>query len=448
MKWRVSVALLISILVVSCTANIRPAETAPKSQPTTDNSLTTPEASAVGIPISTLNTLREIKWNIYDPDPQHLWNRLFQQFFARTASTGSEYGWDSIDPLLWPDTTYLLDGPSYQKAIQLLDEFLSARGEDRISNPIKRAMFQQDMWAVFDWLTFGYGGYPSDHPTQRKELENRIAQVIRRAALSKQEIQTLPDNYYAAMRSGSFLPYFQSNQPSAPFLPADLYLPDSGWVCIGRQGGPIATTHTQEFPFLGRSVFLVYLRVPGGKDATLSFVNALLTQSSPNLPDDTEVALVRRALLIDKEGEIIFSPLVLSVQVRHFKTYEAQFFYEYQTSRPLLFANVSGGFESVDKEIMLFSSQGDVFQFGNGDIQEAKIPSACTGCHIDELQGISGTTSILSYSRKRFPLPGNENPTLVETTPELEAQMVITWKQNHQTWQVLNTLIKELHWVG
>jgi hypothetical protein len=421
---------LMILLFIGCTTNL------PSKPPDTTTTVQVNTAYP---------TAERTTWSVYDPDADHLWNRVFRQLYQRVAANGEEYGSYELDPLLWPDTTYLLDGQSYQKAVQLLDEFLSSKGEDLISDPLKRAMFQQDLWAVFDWLTFGYSSYPSDHSAQRKELEYRIAQVIQRVALSKEEILDLPENYTAAVHSRSFPLYFQSNQPSVPFLPADFYLPDSNWVCLGRQGGPIAIAHTQGFPFLGRSVFLVYIRVPGGKDATLSFVYALMTQSSPNLPDDMEVALVRRALLIDKEGEIILSPLVLSVQVRHFKTDEAQFFYEYQTSRPLLFANVSGGFQPVDKEIMLFSSHGDEFQFGNGDIQEAKIPSACLGCHIDELQGISGITSILSYSRKRFPLPGNEKPILVETTPEFEAQTVITWKQNHQTWQALETFTNKLH---
>ena len=95
------VALLISIWMVSCTADLRPSEITPESQLTTDNPVTAPEASSIAIPTSTtLNTLNEARWNIYDPDPEHLWNRLFRQFFARTASTGSEYGWDSLDPLL------------------------------------------------------------------------------------------------------------------------------------------------------------------------------------------------------------------------------------------------------------------------------------------------------------------------------------------------------------
>jgi hypothetical protein len=64
----------------------------------------------------------EIKsvWSVYDPDPDHLWNRVFRQLYRRVAANGEEYGADELDPLLWFDTTYLLDGVSHQQAVQVL----------------------------------------------------------------------------------------------------------------------------------------------------------------------------------------------------------------------------------------------------------------------------------------------------------------------------------------
>jgi hypothetical protein len=56
-------------------------------------------------------------WSVYDPDPDHPRNRVFRQLYRRIATNGKEYGSDELDPLLWEDTTYLLDGTSYQQAI-------------------------------------------------------------------------------------------------------------------------------------------------------------------------------------------------------------------------------------------------------------------------------------------------------------------------------------------
>lgn len=410
-------ALLIAILFgVSCTGT----EVLTNRDPI-------PEQLPSAVPTAITNESQ--RWAIYSSDPQFLWNRLFHLFYGRSTNEGREYGWDSLDPLLWPETTYLLEGQSYQQAIQLLDEFLSSNGDTLISNPLKRAMFQRDMWAVFDWLTLQSETYSS----QRAEIQSRIVQIIRRLALSKQEIHVLPDNYSQVVSSQAFATSYQKEDPFVPFLPAGLFSNNMDWICVGRQGGPIAMTHTQEFPFFGRSVFLIFVRVPGGREATLNFLHQLNTNQSLDLLPGTEVALVRRALLIDQDGELVPSPLVESVQIRHFFDSKAQFFYEFKVVRPLLFSGTSGGMQPVEKEIMLFRSHGEVFE-------EAKVPSLCVGCHIDEGQGINGINSILSYSRQRFPLPDNQRPVLVETMPELEAQTVIAWKLTGQAWETLKTL--------
>src|ERR1700731_1347356 len=44
-----------------------------------------------------------IKVAVYDPDPQHLWNRLYRVLYLRIApEDGKIYGLDELDPLIWP----------------------------------------------------------------------------------------------------------------------------------------------------------------------------------------------------------------------------------------------------------------------------------------------------------------------------------------------------------
>jgi hypothetical protein len=371
-------------------------------------------------------------WGVYHPDPEHLWNRLFRQFFSRTTNEGQELGWNSLDPLLWPETTHLLAGASYRQTLQLLDEFLATGGEQLISDPLKRAMLQRDLWAVFDWL----GLRTDDFVAPRKALQEKIALILKKLALTEQEILLLPDNYTAALDSGAFPAGFQEGHPNLAFLPAGFLEPGGEWVCLGRGSGPIAMTHTEEFPFFGRSVFLVFMRVPGSRDATLSFLQELNEGRPPVLPDVLEVALVRRALLIDTQGSLVLSPIVESIQIRHFRP--TQTFYEFELNRTMLFEGVSGGLRPLDKVFMLFRSHGDVFLAGR--VEEAPIPGICKGCHIDEGMSILGVTSILSHSRARFPLPGGEQPVLAATTPEQEAQAIIAWKTGQESWQKLQAL--------
>src|SRR5215469_11346399 len=97
---------------------------------------------------------------IYASDPDHIWNRLFRLLYVRHARDGQQYGGDELDPYLWLQTKYLLSGSSRDEALKLLDEFLEQHSERLVTNPLKRALFQRDLLAVYEWLSS-----PSDEPT-------------------------------------------------------------------------------------------------------------------------------------------------------------------------------------------------------------------------------------------------------------------------------------------
>jgi len=297
-------------------------------------------------------------------------------------------------------------------------------------------MFQRDLWAVFDWLA----SQAEPYPLERQALQVRLAQIMRRVALSKEQIDSLPDNYTLEVRSQTFLRVAPLNDPDAAFLPPDLLQADSAWVPMGREGGPIAMTHTEAFPFFGRSVFLVYVRSPHGRNATLEFIQSLNTEANPVTAIGSEVALVRRMLLVDDQGELVSSPLVETIQLRYFDP--AQHFHEFELGRSRLLHGVAGGLVSKIDFFMLFMSHGDVFE--SPDIPElrATIPEICKACHSEypPIFNSGNTHSLLSYSRDKFPLPDQTQPFLHLTTWEDEARSVIEWKQNHETWKSLANL--------
>lgn len=428
------VSILVSAILLTSACTDRPGTFEPSPAHISTPTDLAPDLAPSGAPVSPSSTPSlpppsetrdETAWAVYHPDPQHLWNRLFRLFFERTTADGAAYGWDTLDPLLWPESTHLFKEDAYGQAIELLDEFLAADGARLIDDPLKRAMLQRDLWAVFDWLGLGSG-----LPEQRDALQTRIMQIIRALALTKEAIGSLPANYEAAVLSGVYPASFQAEDPAAAFLPAGFFAPDGDWVCVGREGGPVAMSHTEQFPFLGRSVFLVFLRVPGSREATLSFVQALNGAQTPGLPAGLEVALVRRAFLVDAEGDLVLSPIVESIQLRQFGS---SGFYQFGLERKLLFADVTGGLRPLEKEIPLFFSHGDGFPAGHPG--EVELPEICEACHLDAGQGIGGITSILSFSRARFPLPDGQRPVLTATTPAQEAGTVMDWKVQQPSWE-------------
>jgi hypothetical protein len=364
---------------------------------------------------------------VYDANPSHLWNRVHSCLFIRRGPDGAEYGADIPDPLLWQQTKHLLTGESHHQAIQCLDEFLKTHGEDQVQDPIKRAAFQHELWAVFDWAEFRPKPY-SRHP---QALRSRLGQIMRRVALTPEQVRKLPDTYEEAVASRQFPAEYDPAQPTRAFLPPDLFRPDGPWICLtGYSAGPTALMH-----FTGRSRFLVFMRLPGGRGRTLEYVRSLrasgepprvkgdgasgnapayLNLKLPQFPVGTEVALVRQMLVMDAEGNLAATPITESVQLRvyHAVTPGTRYMndingpsshdqdpFEFRFSRATLFARHSGGLTAVrpeDTEYRVVFTQGiDPFEspdsfFGRPSV----ILDNCRHCH-----GDSGIHSVQSRLR-------------------------------------------------
>src|ERR1019366_7839194 len=202
---------------------------------------------------------------IYDSNTNHLWNRLNETLFERTAQDGKKYGLDELDILYWNRTTNLLAGVSHQRAISVLDEFINKHGEKLIRDPLKRALLQRDLWELFDWTASPWPN--TSYAPERKELQKRLVPVIRRLALATNEIAKLPDNYS-----------MQAETEKLPDLPQRLFQTNGDWVNLAPDPNgneEIAPAH--DHSSYGHSAFLVMLRLPGGRQAALSYLEQLNT---------------------------------------------------------------------------------------------------------------------------------------------------------------------------
>ena len=412
---------------------------------------------------------------LFNPDPQHVSNRLYRQLHVRADLRGKEHGFDSLDPLLWSETNYLLSGTSHVRALALADEFLRTHAETQITDPIKRAILQRDLWAVFDWAD-----QPDlPHQAERHELMARLAPIVASLALSPDELARLPDTYARALQDHEFPPGYDPASPNGAFLPPDLFDSAGPWVCLGAPDKELAAPlHDLSFP--ARSVFFVFARLPGGRDATLAYFKQLAEMKIPlfvrmeeagwpqpmsvwnpkvpQFPVGTEFALVRRMTLPDRDGQLRLTPITESVQIRHYTDVPnvdpmatrdvnlARRFQdpsEVELSRTLLFSEQHSGLRGVtasDEPFLIFPamSQGlDVFE-------DRRIPERayspfvqCTSCHLGP-----GIQSMMSFSFRGNPNEGPVlSPRLAETTPSEEAKKVLEWAQTQQKWKDLVRLI-------
>jgi hypothetical protein len=409
---------------------------------------------------------------VYHADPEHPWNRLHDALLVRVGPDGRAYGQDRLEPLLWRESKHLLEESSNQKAIAILKEFLNEKGEKRIDDPLKRALLQRDLWLVFNWLDGSHDRF-SEPPVEaevasaaQERLRRPLAAVIGRLALSPKEIRDLRDNYAAAVASGQFVRRFDPEQLEKPYLPSDLFSADGPWVCVGRPDGPVAPQHyfNGENRFTN-SVFLVFLRLPAGRAATLHYLNILRAfsepaaieadrgaRNSPNpnlpvLPDGAEFALVRRALLIDSSHRVAASPLTESVQLRIDRS--GQSFHELRLSRSLLFAGQAGGLRAVgpaeaDFKTGFNAHAMDEFEFRQAGYvfpgRRLVIRQNCVVCH--EESGISSFNSFFFFRGANL-RDGARGASLSEMPVSELAGVAVKWKEGQPEWTALRKLLAE-----
>jgi hypothetical protein len=408
---------------------------------------------------------------LFHPDPQHVANRLYRQLHVRTEPDGKEYGFDTLDPLLWSETNYLLSGKSHARAVALADEFLRSHAERQITDPAKRATLQRDLWAVFDWAN------QPDLPYQaeRHKLNSRLAPIVRHLALSPAELATLPDTYARALQNHEFPAVYDPTSPNQAFLPPDLFESNGSWVCLGAPGHDLSAP-LHDSSFTARSVFFVFARLPAGRDATLVYFKQLAEMKIslfvrmqetgwpqtmdvwnpqvPQFPVGTEFALVRKMVLPDRDGHLRLTPVTESIQIRHYTDIPnvnpmasrdvdlARHFQEpseIELSRMLFFSEHHSGLRGVtasDDPFLIFPGMSEGFDEVEDQSMRVHAVSPfveCTSCHLGP-----GIQSMMSFSFRGNPNEGPVlSPRLAETTPREEWEKAIAWAQTQQKWKDL-----------
>lgn len=448
--------------------------------------------------------------SMYHADPEHLWNRLHDAMFVRVGPDGRAYGQDRLEPLLWLGSKHLLEEQSHKRAVALLEEFLKNKGEKLVEDPLKRSVLQHDLWLVFNWLEGNHHHFyepvltAEEVRAARDRLRRPLAAVLGRLALTPDQIKKLPDNYAAAIASGEVPKRFDPEHPDKPYLPPDLFAADGPWVCLGRPDGPVAPEHlrdggTNNFT---NSAFLVFLRLPTGRAATLDYLKRLRVFDQPlrveakdagnraakylpnpklpPLPVGTEVALVRRALLIASPNTPTASALTESVQLRIYRevpetsaqTVSAaledgtaanrraqawQSYQEFQLSRFRLFAGRAGGLRTVGPAELDFPTPFFLWmwdKFENREHHAPRLPTPsfsersqspikkdCFACH-----SLPGVSSFNSYFNFRGGLVNATEPrpfSLSEMPVSEVTGAAVKWKEGRPNWIALRKLLVE-----
>lgn len=378
---------------------------------------------------------------LFDSDPNHPWNRLHRQLHTRTLPDGKLYSPEGLEPNFVRRAEFLTQGESHRQAIQLLDDFLEHDTGKLVADPLKRAILQRDLWAIFVTVT---DTKLSQEP-KRRTLQKRLAQVMRSVALTEKEIAGLPDNLAVAVRSQKFPRSWNPEVPPRPFLPGDLLKPSGPWVSVRNRLRPdnlAAPIHVEAT--MGRSAFLLFLQLPGGRKATLDYLTTLedLPPNTPvpQIPTGTHVALQRRMLLIDQTGTLRITPVTENLQMRVTRELKQQDMSEFTLRRKRFFDGLSGGLRPtpLDEENRFdlgflgfdLNRHLDPLDERFRTRRSPVIMKTCTVCH-----GGPGIFSFQSLFAGHF-----DRPPLGKGNPEDQVTSTIDRASETYTWGLLQGL--------
>jgi hypothetical protein len=242
---------------------------------------------------------------------------------------------------------------------------------------------QSDLWSAYDQLHGEYTRPDQNELEQhRRAIADLLGRLIRKIALTPEEIRSLPDNYSAAMRRQS--------------LP-DLFAKDSGWIEILW-----FPRRMHEEAANDRRVARVFLKPTHPTRDLQKFVNAQREPNGDPVLDLDGVALIMQLLLIDTQGRLTPTKLTTDVQVRLFERSAAGSFNRTRVemaeiSRRLLVSDpASGGLapEAEDSPAYL-PAAGNDYSFAAPQVSaegppiQVHLRTRCAACHGDDLTQIN-----------------------------------------------------------
>jgi hypothetical protein len=399
---------------------------------------------------------------IYSGDPNDAWNRIFYYMFSRRIETRlsdlfpegapfvdgistrlferDEIGDRAIDPL-YPSKfastgTYLvLTDPAYANFKKALQDALDDNGQ---RSPVARALMQSDLWGAHDILSVPFlRADEKDLGKLRLIALDLISRLIKKIALTHEEIKSLPDNYSAAVREHSF---------------PNVFARDSGWVEV-LWFYPRAHDDVAGF----RRTARVFLKLKQPQSGVQRFLDGMPDrEESDPISGLDGVALVTQLLLIDSKGKLEPTSLTSEVQVRLFETvnkdsskpndgtlkmmdgtFERARLQVCEISRKLFLQDpASGGLVPEDDNAPAYAghysfAEGEPVEQGVTSPVQVTLRARCTFCHGE------GLNQLMTFAIVRAP---HSHPPPVKQLNSSEheiAKLAIEQKEKQKEFQAL-----------
>jgi hypothetical protein len=415
--------------------------------------------------------LAEAPEAIYSNNPNDSWNRIFYYLFSRRVGArltaefpegapfreieglmGSpqlqvstriferkETGDRAIDPL-YPSffsdagARVVLSDPTHAEFRKALEEALQ---EHTQRSAMAQAIMQNDLWSAYDIL-YRYKDYKENGENEladhRQEILGLLGRLIRKIALTPEEIRSLPDNYSTA-RTKYALP--------------DLFGRNSGWVEVRWFPQRL---HDQSVDY--RRVTRVFLKPARPPQDLQKFLNDFRRKEGNPVAVLDGVALVIQPLVIDTQGLLRPAGVSTDVQFRLFeKTKEGAFqktqigVYEVSRKRLLGQPESGGMVEEAESESGYLPLGGNDYTFAspqssNGEPSTplvVRLRTRCASCHGDkDLTNVMTFAMILSPNERLGPAVRRLNPAAHQA-----ADFVVSQKTKGEAWKTLRQYLEK-----
>ena len=373
-------------------------------------------------------------------DEGDAFDELYDVLMIRRALNGDSYGENEISPIIFKFSAFPFDDATFPRLKTALNN-MTAENIKALSHP-QRAVLQRQLWAVFDATTPSRFRTGRSHQKHRDAVRSQLADLIRKLALSRSEIEALPSTLPATVRSKKYPSKFTIESPFQPFLPPELSDNSSGWICFGRRSSPV-TFHARDNRW--RSAFFQFIRLPKGRQASIDYLRHWKKENA--FPAGTQVALIEQAFLISNDGAIVLSPLTASIQLRAFRNVE-EHVREAESTTQCVAEFISRPRDYANGNALLTAVQSSDFRLkvltagGKNDLLDlVKDPTVsvlprlqqCMNCH-----GGAGTNSLGDVV-----VPRGELKSLQQRSRAEIAEATARAKQEDSSWQLLQAALEE-----
>ncbi len=367
---------------------------------------------------------------------------MHETLFVRIGPNGQEYGADRMDPLIWKNSRFLLEGESLKNATDALRNVVVLPSEEIEKLSLRqRALMQRDLWAVFDSIV------DRGQPLFHWRILELLSKIMQKVALSHQEFGTLSRGVKYGNR---------------PFTDS---LKEHGVVELASMNQyPVAASHVGNFG--GRSTFLIFMKTAGGESgvyrflkSVLDFPNPLDPRSNdkhpplnPKLPaptPGTEFLIFRLANLILKDGTMVGSPIVEMFSMMKAREYADGIYFD-RFSRSVLmrqkfFTTNGNGLRGVtqdEKDFNQFLAPPDDPFEKQSAWNQVGVLKSCASCHTQMgSMKFPGMHAVQAYARDFFSgFKTKRVDPLVPAGQVSQFELTKSWKQNQKGFQALMEL--------